>query len=84
MFFDVTDIEAPPLMASGRLKRVGLRLVWLPRFRFDGIEPTILGHDAPTCSRRHGNAELLQRGIHSKLAKQGILLLLFANDVAHG
>src|SRR5262249_1075852 len=33
MLFDVADIKTPPLMASGGLERVRLRLVRLPWFR---------------------------------------------------
>ena len=43
MFFDVTDIEAPPLMTSDGLEWVRFRLVRLPRFRLDGIEEVGLG-----------------------------------------
>ena len=65
---------------QGQLDR--LRLMWLPRFRLDGIEPTIFCHDPSTGARRHGNAELFEGGIHSPFSKQRLLLLLFANEVA--
>src|SRR6516165_4510830 len=82
MFFDVADIDAPSLMASSRLERVKLWLVWLFWGRLDAIELTILGHNAATGSRGNRNPELLERGIHAKLTEQRIFLLLLANQVA--
>jgi len=69
MFFDVANIDAPSLMARTRFEWVGLWLVWLFWGWLDSIELTILGHDASTCSWRHGNAKLLKGGIHSPLPK---------------
>jgi len=61
MFYDVADIDAPSLMASSRLERVKLWLVWLFWGRLDAIELTILGHNAATGSRGNRNPELLER-----------------------
>src|SRR5881628_900871 len=58
-----------------------LRLVWLFWWGLDSIEPTILGHNATTCSRGNRNTKLLERRIHSPLAQQWILLLLLAYQV---
>ncbi len=53
MFFDVADIETPPLVAKRCAEGVRLRFMRLDLAWLDSVQLTILGHNAPTCPWRN-------------------------------
>ena len=61
MFFDVADVDTPPLMPSQGFERVRLWVVWLFWGWLDPIELTILGHNAATGSWGNRDTQLLER-----------------------